>query len=199
MNKFKFQGELFKNNDINYSMNRSNNELVISSEVIEKWQNRIISHQENIFKNGRQELSQFSLFENHSKELINKLNPFCLKPIALSFWRGPNSPHKGPAIYFVMDKLINTGKSIILYIGETLSAEKRWKGTHDCKAYLANYSEALQKAGLASQLNIRFCIDVPEHTKERRRLEQKLIQTWLPPFNKETRVNWSTPFTSEIS
>ncbi len=199
MNKFKLQGELFKNNAINYSINRENDDLIISSEVIKQWQDRIINYQVNIFKNGMQELSQFSLFETHSKGLINQFNPFDLTPIAISFWRLPNSPHKGPAIYFVMDKLIHTKKNIILYIGETLSAEKRWKGPHDCKAYLSNYAEALQKAGLASQLNIRFCIDVPEPTKERRKLEQELIQAWLPPFNKETRANWSTPFTSDIS
>ncbi len=199
MNKFKLQGELFKNDAINYSINRENKELIISNKVIENWQNRIITYQEKIFENDIKELSQFSLFETNSKSLTNKFSPFDLTPIALTFWRLPNSPHKGPAIYFVMDKLINSRKNIILYIGETLSAEKRWKGSHDCKGYLSNYSEALQKAGLTAQLNIRFCIDVPEQTKERRKLEQKLIQTWLPPFNKETRANWSTPFTSEIN
>ncbi len=199
MTKFKSQGELFKNNAINFSINKENDELIISSEIIRNWQNRIISYQLNVFENEMEEISQFSLFETDSKGLITIFNPFDLTPIALSFWRLPNSPHEGPAIYFVMDKLINTGKNIILYIGETLSAEKRWKGNHDCKEYLSNYSEALHKAGLESQLNIRFYIDVPEKTKERRKLEQKLIQTWLPPFNKETRGNWSTPFTSEIN
>ena len=199
MSKFKLQGELFKSNELNYSVIRDNDELIISSEVIKNWQNRIIGYQANVFEDGFHELSQFSLFETQSKVLPNKLNPLDLTPIAISFWRLPNSPHKGPAIYFVMDKLINSRKNIILYIGETLSAEKRWKGSHDCKSYLSNYSEALQKVGLASQLNIRFCIDVPEETKERRRLEQKLIQTWLPPFNKETRGIWATPFTSQIN
>ncbi len=199
MSQFNLQGELFKNNEINYSINSEGNELIISSKLIQNWQNRINTYQEEILAHKMQELLQFSLFETTSNGLINKFNPFDLTPIALSFWRLPNSPYKGPAIYFVVDKLINTRKKIILYIGETLSAEKRWKGTHDCKAYLSNYSEALQKAGLASQLDIRFCIDVPEETKERRKVEQMLIQTWLPPFNKETRTNWSTPFTSEIS
>ena len=198
MDKFKRQGDLFKNN-IDYSINRENNELIISSEIIENWQKRIFTYQIKTFENRMHEPSQSSLFGPQTKGLINTFNPFDLTPITLSFWRLPNSPHKGPAIYFVMDKLINTKKNIILYIGETSSAEKRWKGTHDCKAYLSNYSEALQKASLTSNLNIRFCIDVPEETKERRKLEQKLIQTWLPPFNKETRANWSTPFTSEIN
>ena len=106
--------------------------------------------------------------------------------------------HEGAAVYFVMDKIIETDENIILYIGETISAEKRWKGEHDCKSYLSNYSESLQKANLTTKLSIRFWLDVPTETKARRKLEQKLIQTWLPPFNKETRGIWGTPFTSQI-
>ena len=45
---------------------------------------------------------------------------------------------------------------------------------------------------------IRFCSDVPRSTKARRALEQALIQHWLPPFNKETRQRWATPFTAEL-
>jgi hypothetical protein len=50
-----------------------------------------------------------------------------------------------------------------------------------------------------TKLSIRFWLDVPTKTKERRKLEQKLIQAWLPPFNKETREIWATPFTSQIN
>ena len=32
----------------------------------------------------------------------------------------------------------------------------------------------------------------------RRALEQQLIQRWWPPFNKETRRRWATPFTAEL-
>ncbi|MFL0769968.1 MAG: GIY-YIG nuclease family protein, partial [Prochlorococcus sp.] len=74
-----------------------------------------------------------------------------------------------------------------------------WKGAHDCKAYLAAYSEALNKVALTSQLSIRFWADVPTTTKARRQLEQQLIRLWLPPFNKETRERWATPFTAESS
>ena len=80
-----------------------------------------------------------------------------------------------------------------------LSADKRWKGEHDCKNYLSSYSECLQKADMSTKLNIRFWLDVPIKTKERRKLEQQLIKAWLPPFNKETREIWATPFTSPIN
>jgi hypothetical protein len=39
---------------------------------------------------------------------------------------------------------------------------------------------------------------VPSGTRERRALEQALIRRWLPPFNKETRERWATPFTADI-
>ena len=79
-----------------------------------------------------------------------------------------------------------------------MAADRRWKGEHDCKAYLAAYGEALQRCGMAHQLSIRFCSDVPRTTKARRGLEQALIQHWLPPFNKETRQRWATPFTTDL-
>ena len=84
-----------------------------------------------------------------------------------------------------------------LYVGETGRADRRWKGDHDCKRYLAAYGEALRKAGLPMALSIRFWCDVPTATGPRRALEQALIRRWLPPFNKETRERWATPFTAD--
>ena len=57
--------------------------------------------------------------------------------------------------------------------------------------------EALSNADIESQLSIRFWSDVPANTRTRRKLEQQLINKWLPPFNKETRARWSTPFTAK--
>jgi hypothetical protein len=51
--------------------------------------------------------------------------------------------------------------------------------------------------GLPSQLTIRFWSDVPTAARARRALEQALIQHWQPPFNKETRERWATPFTAD--
>ena len=97
-------------------------------------------------------------------------------------------------MYFVIDSMENS--KIILYIGETNSANKRWKGEHDCKNYLMNYKEALAHNKLSSHQDIRFFLDVPKEVKLRRKLEQQLIYLWLPPFNKETRDRWATTFTN---
>ena len=116
----------------------------------------------------------------------------------MSFWRWPEPSHRGAAIYLVMDRPVQLEQPLLLYVGETLAAERRWKGDHDCKAYLAAYGEALQRCDLSAQLSIRFSCDVPRATRARRALEQQLIQRWWPPFNKETRQRWATPFTAEL-
>ena len=97
-------------------------------------------------------------------------------------------------MYFVIDSMESS--KIILYIGETNSANNRWKGEHDCKNYLMNYKEALAHNKLSSHQDIRFFLDVPREVKLRRKLEEQLIYLWLPPFNKETRDRWVTTFTN---
>ena len=199
MVKFEKQHDLFKNNDFKISEIKLIQDIFIDKKTIKQWQEKIINHQSPIFKYGYKDVNQSSLFESSSEELNESFNPMNLNPLPLSFWRWPKDMHEGPAIYFVMDNIINSDENIILYIGETISAEKRWKGDHDCKNYLSSYADSLQKANISTNLNIRFWLDVPIKTKERRKLEQKLIQTWLPPFNKETREIWATPFTSQIN
>ena len=197
MIKFERQYELFNNDNELLGKNHYQN-IDIGKTFLIEWQTKIITYQSPIFKYGYKNLNQPSLFESNSEEFEGTFNPLELSPLPLSFWRWPKTMHKGAAIYFVMDKIINSEENIILYIGETIAAEKRWKGEHDCKNYLSSYSDTLQKANMKPKLNIRFWLDVPTKTKERRKLEQKLIQKWLPPFNKETRKIWATPFTSEI-
>ncbi len=192
------QGELFNKNSNTFFSGDLEKELNLSFETIENWQEKIYLHQEKLLHGLGSRNQQTTLFSSVETNEISKLCPLRLTALPLNFWRWTVSPHKGPAIYIVMDKLKDQNKNIILYIGETISAEKRWKGEHDCKLYLSNYSESLQKAGLKCQLNIRFWLDVPKETHLRRKLEQKLIQAWLPPFNKETRDRWATPFTSQI-
>ncbi len=199
MINFNRQYDLFKSNDENITESNPLNDIFINKKTIKEWQSKITNHQSNIFKYGYKDINQTSLFEPWSEELSESFNPIDLTPMPLNFWKWPKAMHEGPAIYFVMDTMVDCGSNFILYIGETISAEKRWKGEHDCKNYLSSYSDYLQKANIATRLNIRFWLDVPIKTKERRKLEQQLIRIWLPPFNKETRGIWATPFTSQIN
>ena len=199
MNNLERQYNLFNNSELDFSENNFHQDISIEKKVLKEWQEKIINHQSSILKSNSRDVTQSSLFESISEKLNQTFNPTQLTPLPLSFWKWPDAIHKGPAVYFVMDTVINSEENIILYIGETISAEKRWKGEHDCKSYISNYLETLQKANITTNLNIRFWLDVPIKTKERRQLEQDLIQTWLPPFNKETRGIWATPFTSQIN
>ncbi len=199
MNLSKGQGELFNQEDfISYSIS-STNQLTLKKDDIEAWQSRIYSHQKLLLNNEKNNNHQKSIFNSSiDQDTFKTLNILTLTPLPLNFWRWPKTPHEGPAIYLVMDKPQKLHSHILLYIGETISAETRWKGDHDCKDYLQSYSEACQKANLTPQLSIRFWQDVPKDTRKRRELEQQLIQAWLPAFNKETREIWDTPFTNEI-
>ncbi len=191
------QGQLFDTNVLQNGKTPPR-EFKISRKVLLNWQFRLHEFQANLFGNEPDLIKQSTFFNTNYSAVQNQFDPLKLKPLPLSFWRLPSMPHKGPAIYLVMDKpkiLINP---LLLYIGETVAAERRWKGNHDCKAYLSSYSDALANVGLNKQLSIRFWTDVPCETKARRELEQALIQRWLPPFNKETRTRWNTPFTNEI-
>ena len=188
------QFELF-----NSSLNTSNNLpfsniLKIKSKTIMTWRNRIYNHQSKIVEENQNNFFQQSLLPDENCVDYKKIYPFSLKGLSLNFWRTNQSVHNGPAMYFVIDTMGSS--QIILYIGETNSANKRWKGEHDCKNYLTNYKEALADNNLSNHLEISFFLDVPKDTKLRRRLEQKLIYLWLPPFNKETRDRWSTTFTN---
>ena len=171
-------------------------QLSLSPAMLRDWQTRIHQHQEPLLEGRSATAAQTQLFAPQAT-LSSNLHPLSLQPLPLSFWRWPQSPQQGAAIYLVMDKPDHLSTPILLYVGETLSADRRWKGEHDCKSYLAAYGEALSSAGINSQPSIRFWGDVPQATRARRQLEQHLIQTWLPPFNKETRERWATPFNAD--
>ncbi len=198
MKDLRTQKELFLNTPLVQETN-SQAELELKPELLRSWQKRLNNYQSKLFKYPEIRDSQESLFSEQKLFSTNCLNPLGLTPLPIDFWRLSKNPYHGPAIYLVMDKPEGFETPILLYIGETMSAQKRWKGEHDCKSYLSAYKQALTKAEIASKLSIRFWTDVPQRTNSRRRLEQELIRLWLPPFNKETRTRWSTPFTAETS
>ena len=188
------QFELFGSNtntSINY---HSTNNLKIKRETLTEWRNKIFNHQFKILEDSLDKTYQKTILSVKEFSHEKKIDPFSLQPLSLNFWRTNQHIHNGPAIYFVIDNMVNS--KIILYIGETNSANKRWKGEHDCKNYLTNYREALDQNNLSSHQDIRFFLDVPKEVKLRRKLEQQLIYLWLPPFNKETRDRWATTFTN---
>ena len=169
-------------------------ELSLNLRQLQSWQERIHSFQTLLFKAAQPLQEQGNLFTGSSSSPATDIQPLTLTPLPLSFWRWPQSPHQGAALYWVMDRPTNLEHPILLYIGETMAADRRWKGEHDCKGYLAGYQEACVDCGLTCKPSIRFWGDVPRGTRARRQLEQSLIRRWQPPFNKESRDRWATPF-----
>ena len=188
------QFELFGSN-VNTSINfQHSNNLKIKGEILTEWRDRIYNHQFKISKDTHNKTLHQTSLPINTISSERKIDPFCLQPLSLNFWRTNQYIHNGPAMYFVIDSMESS--KIILYIGETNSANKRWKGDHDCKNYLMIFKEALAHNKLSSHQDIRFFLDVPKEVKLRRKLEQQLIYLWLPPFNKETRDRWVTTFTN---
>ena len=190
------QGDLFATTALGGSV--PDPDLPLQQDQLLRWQQQLHAHQAPLFRGEPAAARQVSLFLDAPADNAATFDPLALTPLPLSFWRWPVSPHQGAAIYLVLDRPANLEQPLLLYVGETMAADRRWKGEHDCKAYLAAYGEALQRCSLSPCLSIRFSSDVPRSTRARRALEQQLIQRWLPPFNKETRQRWSTPFTAEV-
>ena len=188
------QFEIFDSNNLFAISPLQNKELNRSRSSLIQWRKNIYEYQNKVVENLQNPDPQKSLFKIDNNLDLIKINPFLLTSFSINFWRSNKSVDKGPAMYFVIET-IKTSK-VILYIGETNSADKRWKGDHDCKNYISNYKETMSNNKLESNLDIRFFLDVPKEVKLRRRLEQRLIYLWLPPFNKETRDRWTTTFTN---
>ena len=189
------QGELFSSSDGLAGLGPAPAPIPLEREQLLSWQQLISAYQAPRFEAHTTTSGQGSLFG--SGEGPSLANPLRLSPQTLHFWRWPTPPQQGAALYFVIDQAPVVQSPLILYVGETCEAGRRWKGEHDCKAYLAAYSDALAKASLSSRLSIRFDLDVPSSTRARRALELALIRHWQPPFNKETRGRWATPFTAD--
>lgn len=186
------QGSLFDEYSPSEQGGLNEPSLPLSAGLLRDWQERVHQYQAPLFRNRNQPVVQQQLFA--TANLNSDFQPLQLRALPLSFWRWPKSPHRGAAIYFVMDRPIDLEQPILLYVGETKAADRRWKGEHDCKAYLSSYQEACMSSGLCCKTSIRFWGDVPQQTRPRRQLEQSLIRIWQPPFNKEIRERWSTPF-----
>jgi hypothetical protein len=171
--------------------------LPLETQQLTQWQAQLGAFQAPLFGGAAEAPLQGDLFSSAVRSPAEQLNPLALRAQPLTFWRWPSPPQHGAALYFVLDTGASEAGPLLLYVGETGRADQRWKGEHDCKHYLASYSEALARAGLECRLSIRFWLDAPASLRARRSLEQALIQRWLPPFNKETRQRWATPFTAE--
>lgn len=166
-------------------------ELNLSQDALQTWKQRLFEYQQQV--NICENTQQGNLFDlvPTVEEMADQINPFGLPQQNAEFWRWQASDEGVSALYFVIDAEL----PILLYVGETVKSNQRWKGEHDCKRYILNYVSAHRPYGLPVAVNIGFWAEAPVKTRDRQRLESALIAKWRSPFNKENWEFWGTPFT----
>ena len=164
---------------------------------LQSWKVRIVDFQQQIaISPAPQQGSLFAVAEAPGQygtpkvPNIDTLDPFALPQQNTEFWRWQFDDVGVAALYFVIDY----GASLLLYVGETIKSNQRWKGEHDCKRYLLNYRQVHYDHDISSQLGIAFWPHAPADRKARQQIESALIKRWRPPFNKENWRFWGTPF-----
>ena len=172
--------------------------LRLDASELRAWKRRIILFQAHL--QSAPASAQGCLFDSvPESDLsgVDSINPFSLRRQNTEFWRWQFDEVGVPAMYFVIDYAASSeGEKLLLYIGETVKSNQRWKGVHDCKRYLTNYQQAHHDADVKSELGIAFWPQAPADRKERQKLESQLIYKWRSPFNKENWRYWNTPFIS---
>jgi hypothetical protein len=187
-----YQPSLLSNADLraadqSWAYNRSAGSAMPTAEL-QSWKQRVAQYQAGV-RSGPA-IAQGSLFDLTEASPADTLDPFALSPQNAEFWRGQFQESGVPALYFVVDHEVN----LLLYVGETVKSNQRWKGVHDCKRYILSYVEAHRAHGLPVAVNIGFWPYAERDRKARQTLELELIQRWRSPFNKENWTTWGTPF-----
>jgi hypothetical protein len=174
--------------EVSWAYNRVATDILLTAGELTAWKQRISQFQETVPSEAAS--TQGTLFDLGSSNPAEGIDPFTLPQRNAEFWREQFTDAGNAALYFVVDHEV----PILLYVGETVKANQRWKGTHDCKRYILNYVAAHRTHQLPVQVNIGFWPYAPEERKARQALEASLIRQWRSPFNKENWRRWATPF-----
>ncbi|BBD63021.1 hypothetical protein NIES2109_58710 (plasmid) [Nostoc sp. HK-01] len=165
------------------------NQLVMSADALLKWKSRILTHQQQVRQlQPPQQTSLFDLTPNHCDP--DAIDPLTLQLVPMSFYRKPADSPGEACLYFILDSAVG----LVLYVGETCRSDKRWKGIHACKDYIASYQDLHSRHGLQTAVNAAFWWDAPVERRARQQLELKLILKWRSSFNKENWDLWGQPF-----
>ncbi len=163
----------------------------LGKQELSDWKGKVATFQVSVKTTPTME--QVSLFEP-ILDPAEAIDPFALPQQNTEFWRWQFSDVGVAALYFVIDYQ----SELLLYVGETVKSNQRWKGEHDCKRYLMNYRHAHYHHGLESQLGIAFWRHAPAERRPRQKIESALIRKWRSPFNKENWTFWGTPFIGDV-
>jgi hypothetical protein len=184
------QISLFKAQDLagSYGTNRRE-KLTIAPAALQDWKQTVLRFQQAVVVTPA--AAQTDLFTTTPiVTTADHLVPLDLPQQNTQFWRWKAEDAGVSALYFVIDYEIN----LLLYVGETVKSNQRWKGEHDCKRYLLNYQQAHYQFDLSTTLGIAFWHEAPHDRRDRQKQESALIYKWRSPFNKENWAFWGTPF-----
>lgn len=163
--------------------------LVMSADALLKWKSQILDYQHQVRENKPPlQVTLFDLALKHCDP--DRIDSLQLQVRSLCFWRMPASCPGDACLYFVVD----SAAELVLYVGETKRSNKRWKGIHGCKDYIASYQDLHYRYGLQTAVNAAFWWDAPVDRRARQQLELSLIRKWQSPFNKENWERWGQPF-----
>ncbi len=172
--------------------------LILNKIALINWKERIFNYQQQVkIIETPQQQTLFDLPQNtwHSPD---EINPFSLPLHSSLFWRQAESSNfletnEQGCLYFIIDNTL----PLLLYVGETkLTANKRWQGTHDCKAYILQYIELHRRYELEVKVSSAFWQLIPSK-KVLQQWERELILKWRSPFNKECWQWWGQPFSKD--
>lgn len=170
---------------------RRQQKLEMSREQFIQWKQQIARHQQATRQSYPQQATLFDTGVNQFDP--ERIDPFELKQYATCFYDLKQMRIAGegdPCIYFLIDNAV----PLLLYIGETVHSNQRWKGGHHCEEYLSKYIQLNRKHGLDVRPALAFEWGVPDDVRLREPMEYKLIKKWRSPFNKENRAQWGHPF-----
>jgi hypothetical protein len=180
------QLELFRTTE--YKCRRAD-ELVMNVEELTQWKLQIYNYQQRVRETPpTPQPTLFDLPSSHCDPDI--IDPLKLQLQSLAFYRMPADYPGEACLYFLVD----AKAQLILYVGETCKSNKRWKGTHDSKDYIASYQDLHYRYKLETAVNIAFWWNTPKERLARQELELALIVKWRSPFNKENWIRWGQPF-----
>ncbi|MFM7513660.1 MAG: hypothetical protein ACKO3F_09930 [Cyanobium sp.] len=140
------QGDLFAGDPLSGGATRPAAALPLLRHQLLAWQERVAAHQAPLFvRQGAAPAEQGLLFAAAPAAALAPapaaagddpaaaaagLDPLALAPQSLSFWHWPSAPHQGAALYLVIDRPADPAPPLLLYVGETGRADRRWKGDH---------------------------------------------------------------------
>ncbi len=177
--------------DLGPEPTRKQQKLEMTRDQFIQWKQAIACHQQATRNNHPQQPTLFDTGVNQFDS--EKIDPFQLKQYPTRFYDLPQmrlSEEGDPCLYF----LIDNAAQLLLYIGETVHSNQRWRGGHHCEDYLKKYVQLNRKHGLEVLPALAFEWGAPEETRLRQTMEFELIKKWKAPFNKENRATWGHPF-----